>query len=343
MAVATSQFSNDMLARGSIKDSDVLRLRRALMEESVIPQDVADALLHLDEACAVKDPAWASFFIQTLTDYIVHHVTPEGYIVAEKARWLIDRIAPEGRIRRRVQLDLLIAVIDAARWSPASLTAFALEQIRLAVQTGSGPLRIGVAVAPGSITETDIELARRILLAFGDDRIATTRIEAEALLAIDAALEPGKSSPAWTDFLVKAIGTGILSAFGRVVPARKDLLGADDMVHFSALVSNECVMPVLSRQLGTFAGSMVAAGAGIVWSSPRAQSPEERAMTRLERQRLEIVTNERIEEADENWVISRFGRPTLGENEIAVLTYLRHEAGNLPKPISDLLSRMQFA
>lgn len=343
MGLPTSVSFDDILARGSIKDSDVLRLRRALFEEQSVTLEVAEALWRLDDACPVKDPAWAEFFIEALTDYIVYQAQPEGYIVAEKAQWLIGRIAQEGRIRGRVQLDLLIAVIDAARWSPASLAAFALEQIRIAVQTGSGPLRIGTAAEPGTITSGDIELARRILLAFGGDGIATTRIEAEALLAIDAALAAGKSTPAWTDFLVKAIGIGVLSALGRVVPPRRDVLKADDVEQRITGVHTERFAPAAARQFGAFAGTMIAAGAGTIWASPRPQSSEERAMARLARQRLEIVTNERIEETDESWVLSRFGRPSLGENEIAVLTYLQHEAGSLPAPLNDLLARMQLA
>lgn len=345
MGIPTSVSVDDILARGSIRDSDVFRLRRIFNEEQGISLEAAEALLRLDDACPVKDPAWAGFFIDSLTDYIVHQAKPEGYIIAEKARWLTERIAPEGRIRGRVQLDLLISVIDTARWSPASLAAFALEQVRIAVQTGAGPLRIGNTAEPGSITGPDIELARRILLAFGGDGLATTRVEAEALLAIDATLAPGKSMPAWTDFLVKAVGIGVLSALGRAVPSRKDILRTDDVAipAISASARSDWPAGYDARRLGSFAGSIIAAGAGMVWSAPRAQSTEERAMTRLERQRLEIVTNEPIEEADERWLLTRFDRPALGANEIAVLAYLKHEAGALPKSLTDLLARVQLA
>ncbi len=343
MGLPTSVYVDDILARGSIRDSDVLRLRRALNEEQFVTLEDAEALWRLDDACPVKDPAWADFFIEALTDYIVHQAQPEGYIVSEKAQWLIGRIAPDGRIRGRVQLDLLIAVIDAARWSPASLVAFALEQIKIAIQTGSGPLRIGTAIEPGAISSGDIELARRILLAFGGDGIATTRIEAEALLAIDAAIAAGKSTPAWTDFLVKAIGIGVLSALGRVVPLRRDVLKANDVEGRIARVHSGRLAPAAAQQFGAFAGTMIAAGAGMIWASPRPQSSEERAMSRLARQRLEIVTNERIEETDESWILSRFNRPALGENEIAVLAYVKHEAGPLPQPLTDLLTRVHLA
>lgn len=341
MVIPTSVSVDDILERGSIKDGDVLRLRRAIYEEHAVSLEVAEALLRLEDHCPIKDPAWADFFIEVLTDYIVHQAKPEGYIVAEKARWLIERIAPEGRVRGRAQLDLLVGVIEAGRWSPTSLAVFALEQIRIAVQTGAGPLRIGIAAEPGSITSTDIELARRVLLAFGGDGISTTRAEADALLAIDAALAPGKSTPAWTDFLVKAVGIGVLAALGRAVPPRRDVLRSDDIAARS-IFAGPAASASHGRQLGSFAGSMIAAGAGMIWASPRPLSPEERAMSRLARQRLEIVTNEAIHEADESWVLSHFDRHGLGENEIAVLAYLKHEAGALPKPISELLARVQL-
>ncbi len=347
MGIPPSVSIDEIRIRGSIKDSDVLRLRRAFQDDSAVTLEAAEALLSLDEACRIKDPAWAEFFIEALTDYIVHQAKPEGYVVADKARWLIARLGQDGRIRGRVQLDLLINVINAARWSPASLVTFALDQVRFAIQTASGPLRMGNSLEPGAISSADIELVRRVLLAFGGEGgFATTRAEAEALLAIDAAIAPGKSTPAWTDFVVKAVGNGVLSALGRVVPSRGDVLRSDDVEVRALSGRSRPDWPADRGQWigGSYAGSMIAGGSGSIWASCRPQSAEERAMGRLERQRLEIVTNEVIEEANEAWLLSRFERGRhFSDNEIALLAFLKHEAGTLPPSLNELVARAQIA
>lgn len=67
-------------------------------------------------------------------------------------------------------------------------------------------------------------------------------------------------------------------------------------------------------------------------------------MARLERQRLEIVTNERIEEADEAWLADQLGRAgNLNDNERALLVFLNREACGLPQSLSDLAARSVIA
>ena len=89
---------------------------------------------------------------------------------------------------------------------------------------------------------------------------------------------------------------------------------------------------------------MARASAGSVWYSCRPQTAEERAMARLERQRLEIVTNERIEEADEAWLIGRLGRDCrLNANEMALLAFLQREACGLPGGLNEIAARCVIA
>ena len=134
---------NEIRARGNIRDSDVLKLRKAFNEDASISASEADALFDLKDACTVKDPAWADFFIEAITDYVVNQAQPEGYIVADNAVWLMQRIAADGRVESHTELELLVHVLEKARWSPPSLARFALEQVKEAVLKGDGPLRAG--------------------------------------------------------------------------------------------------------------------------------------------------------------------------------------------------------
>lgn len=355
MGMLTLVSLEEIKARGSIKDGDVLKLRRALLEEPQISMADAEALFALNDACPIKDPAWAGFFVETIADFVVHQMQPDGYVVAEKAAWLTARLGIDGRLRSNIELALLVHVIETARWSPPSLAAFALTQVRHAVETGGGPLRSAQTPEIGAISQSEIDLLRRVVLSFGKDvGIPVTRIEAEALLAINRAVSPAKSSPAWTDFFVTAVGNSVLAALGRAVPSREQAFGAavwdlpgqaGPVLPFRSF--SEAGAPhrdMTPYAQSTFGGRSIAGGAGSVWSSCRLQTSEEQAMARLERQRLEIVTNERIEEASEAWLVSRLGRDgCLNENELALLLFLQREACGLPPGLGEIAARAMIA
>lgn len=356
MGILTSLSLDEIRARGSIKDGDVLRMRRAFNDDHAISTEEAEALLALDGDCAVKDPSWVDFYVEALTDYVVAQARPEGYVDGAKAQWLIARIGRDGRVDSHSELALLVHVLDKARWSPPSLVRFALDQVRLAVVSGAGPLRSGQALDPGAITEGEVDLVRRILHAFGGDGcIAVTRAEADVLLEINRAVAPGKSSPAWTDLFVKAVGNALLSGFGHAVPSREAALAAEawlddaDPRGASTLVRDALgggrEGATARSRIGSFVGRMVAGGAGRVWASMRIQSPEERALARLERQRREIITSETIDEAEETWLLDRLGRkePPLDENEMALLAFLEREASSLPISVRQLSARAVIA
>lgn len=337
----------EIRARGSIRDSDVLRLRQAFQDDPAIRPDEAEVLLGLDECCPVKDPSWAGLLVEMISDFTVNQLKPEGYLVAGKGRWLIERAAPSGRVRGNAALELLATTIEKARWTPPSLAAFTLDQVRQAVATGAGPLRSTSSVPPGTIAEGDIAFARRIIVAGAREGFAITRPEADALLAINASIASGRSSLAWTEFFVRTLGNGVLAAMGRWVPRRQDVVAPEpagsviDRPSVVALRSDGRVSG--SASIGEFAGRMIADGAASVWASRRPLSAEELAMERLERQRLEIVTGEAIELPDAAWLASRLDPLRLDENQLALLAYLRREANGLPDCLSELAARAMIA
>ena len=60
MGILTSLSLEEVRARGSIKDADVLRLRRAFNDDHTICADEAEALMALNEACPIKEPSWGA-------------------------------------------------------------------------------------------------------------------------------------------------------------------------------------------------------------------------------------------------------------------------------------------
>ena len=180
MSLLTAISVDAIRARGTITDADVASLRRAYYEDGVIDIAEAQALFALNNACRVQDPSWADCFVEMLTDHLINQTKPEGYLTIENAEWLVNQITRDGLIDSKSELELLVNVLDKARWSPQSLVAFALEQVKRAVIDGTGPLRAGRALTAGVINEAEVELLKRILYAFGGDgNIAITRAEAE--------------------------------------------------------------------------------------------------------------------------------------------------------------------
>jgi hypothetical protein len=323
---------DEILSRGSIKEADILRFRRVLYEDGVISPDEAELLFRLNDGCALKDASWADLFIEGITDYIVFQERPQGYVTASNAHWLIDGVSKNGKIDSKTELELIVNVLDKARWAPISLAKFALEQVKYAVISGSGPLRNGKMLDPGRITEGEVDLLRRILYAFGGDgHVAVTRDEADILFDIDEAVEHSEANPAWTDLFVKAVANVIMSASGYSVPTREEALRQE-----ASLDHPEQKTSVLAFLL-----SMVRSNLESVKDAYHNQTPEERALAHLEHQRIEIITNEAITEVEASWLAQRIGRDgRLSPSEQALVAYLKHESPDIHPILIEAVDRL---
>ncbi len=340
----------EIRARGSIRSGDVAHLRQAMQDDPTVTDEDAEALLELEAHCAIKISAWSPFFIETLADYLVNQVKPEGYIAAEKAVWLKERITCDGLIESSTALELLTAVIERARWSPPSLVRLALDQVRRAVTTGVGPLRSGQTLESGAISQAEIDLLIRMLSAFGKSGIPITRAEADILIDINQSIVADKNSQAWTRFYVAAVSNAMLAGLGFAVPSRQAALTADAGADARSSCRSTAHVPALTEDAGLAAqssslfGRTLAGGAGRIWASCRRQSSEERALARLERQRLEIITNEPMEEADEGWFIARLAQfGTINSNDRALLSFVAHEANELPPGLAEFVAKVARA
>ena len=68
-----------------------------------------------------------------MTDYIVNDAEPQGYLTKANADWLIAKVARDGKVHTDTELELILNVLDKARWAPEILVTFALEQVKEAV------------------------------------------------------------------------------------------------------------------------------------------------------------------------------------------------------------------
>ncbi|HML30157.1 MAG TPA: hypothetical protein PKE16_15260 [Hyphomicrobium sp.] len=323
---------DDILERQTIEFDDVLLLKRVFYEDGVVSSDEGNLLFSMQHACTVQHADWPDFFIDALTDYLIIQEPPRGYLTAANANWLIGKVSREGKIRSKTEIDLVLNILDKARWAPASLSKFALEQVKHAVLTGGGPLRQTKSLAAGRISESEVDLLRRILYAFGGDgHVAVTRAEADVLFDIDEAVAGAPPNAIWTDLFVKAIANVMMSASGYAVPSREEALRqeanpADDDGETSILFS------LLS---------MVHANLSTMQDAYHDQTIEERALARLEHQRIEIITNEKIEEADPAWLVGRLGRDgRLTPSEQALVSYLNHESPRIHPTLTEAVCRL---
>lgn len=330
MSILQSVPIEEIKRRGSIKDADVTRIRRAFYEDGVVTVEEADRLFELNDTCPIQDPSWADLFIEAITDYVVNQAEPEGYVTTENADWLRERIARDDRVETKTELELLINVLDKARWAPPSLSAFALAQVKHAVLEGSGPIRAGRLLSPGIISDAEVDLLRRILYAFGGDQgVAISRAEAEVLFALNDVTAGADNDPAWDDLFVKAIAGAVMNVSGYAAPSRQEAL-----VREAWLEARDELAPksVLRQMLST--------GLSRVFALYREQSPEERAIARLEQQRIDIVVNERITEGEALWLAERLGRDgRLTPNERALLEFLARESPSVHPHLKPLIER----
>ena len=127
-----------------ITAEDVSRLRREVYADGVVTRSEAEALLALDASAGVHCPEWGPLLVEAVTDYIVRQEEPFGYVSTENADWLVAAVSSERMVASMAGLELLVKVLEDAKYSPPGLAAFALRQVMHAVVEGKGPLMGGI-------------------------------------------------------------------------------------------------------------------------------------------------------------------------------------------------------
>lgn len=307
---------------GSVSAKDVRALRRAFFEDGRIADAEAADLFDIDRrVCeAENDDGWPALFVEALTDYVVHQAEPAGYVTRENADWLMAQIGADGRVTTATELDLLIKILETARWVPTVLTAYALDAVRRRV------LESGDAESP-QISADDVDLLRRILFAAGGDgNIAITRSEAEVLFALNDATVTAKNDPAWADLFVKAVANAIMATSGYRPPSRAEALRREAWLRERSGAAD-------------FLVCMVSGGFKAIWDAYTEPSAEERALARLEAQKRQMLVDEEVDDIEAAWLAERIAQDgAVDDNERALLRFIREESPKLHPSLQTLLS-----
>ena len=191
-----------------IAAEDITLLRQYTFAEGIRSSADVVTILALNAACPEKCPEWADFFVKSLTDYILRHCYPHGSLDAANADWLMRVFATDGVANSPLELDLILHVMAVSPFVPDSLSAFAIDQLRLALTDRIGGYHeVRPTNAPG-VTVHDLDYVLQILRgSFARGNRALSAAEIAVLRRIDCETPGNAHHRAWHD-MIAAIDRG---------------------------------------------------------------------------------------------------------------------------------------
>jgi hypothetical protein len=188
--------------KGRIVADDILMLRKYAFPDGICSSEDALALLALNDSCPGQSAEWSTYFVESLTAYLVRGTEPIGRIDDAKAGWLMRTIAADGAVRSALELELLLHAMEVASDVPESLSAFALDQIRLALEPGARGAYRSIRPASAGITAFDLTYIWRILRGATErGRLMLSPVEALVLRGIDELADAEAHHPAWREII----------------------------------------------------------------------------------------------------------------------------------------------
>jgi hypothetical protein len=184
--------------KGRIVTDDILMLRRYAFPDGLKSCEDALELLALNETSAEKSPEWVAYLIESMATFIVHGSAPEGIIDENKAAWIMRTISDGGAVRSALELEVLLHAMEIASEVCESLCAFALDQLRLALEPEPRGAYHEARPVSHSITNYDLTYIWRILRGAVDrGRLLLSPLEAAVLKKIDELADPAALQSEW--------------------------------------------------------------------------------------------------------------------------------------------------
>jgi len=149
---------------------DIGILREHVFAGGLTSSQDAMILLAINSSCSEKCPEWHHYFIETMTNFIVHCSDPQGAMDEWKADWLVAMISTRGVINSPIEVDLLFHVIDISSRIPDNLSIFALEQIRLAITDEIGAWAVMRGSRQHGLQKSDVTRIARVMSAIARSR-----------------------------------------------------------------------------------------------------------------------------------------------------------------------------
>lgn len=192
--------------KGRIMADDILMLRKYAFPDGIRTSEDALALFALNDSCPEHSPEWSIYFVESLAAYLVRGATPTGRIDDAKAGWLMRTIAADGAVHSALELELLLHAMEVASEVPESLSAFALDQVRLALEPDPRGAYHAARPASAGITAFDLAYIWRVLRgAMERGRLMLSPLEALVLREIDELADPDAHHPAWREMIAAVV------------------------------------------------------------------------------------------------------------------------------------------
>ncbi len=206
MSVHFGELAKKIGADGAISSEEVLALRREAWPDGRISQAEAEAIFDVNGQLDSKSDEWVDFFVEAIGEYVVNQRAPAGYVDAENAAWLMERIDQDGELGSMAEVELLVRVFEIAQNVPSALKDYAISQMELAVLEGTGPTRDGGQLEAGNVNATEARLLRRAIFAPASERPAAVgRKEADMLFRLKDATLDADNAPEWKQLFVQGV------------------------------------------------------------------------------------------------------------------------------------------
>lgn len=198
---------------GRITADDVLRLRGAIYQDGGMSRAKAAALFKLNREHASRDPAWAEFYVEALTDFFYWREGSDSVLTEDAERMLMEWIGPPGTIDDATELRLLLRLIFQTNGSSETFRAYVREAVRHSVLHSRAALYGHSGRMPGAIDAADVEVIRKLVYGLGGQSgMAIGAAEAEFLFELNHATAGAPNAPAWRELFVKAVTMYLLFA-----------------------------------------------------------------------------------------------------------------------------------
>lgn len=201
MSFSFSDFTAALKSGHRVTPDDVLAVRRAIWPDGRVSDTEARFVFDLNRSIVAPSAEWRDFFLDALTDYVVNQKAPRGYVDEANADWLIREVDQDGAKVTRLEIELVVKVVERALNCPPQLRTWALAELEEAVVRGSTSVDAG-----------ECALLRRLVFApGGEGALVVGKDEAEALWRIKDACRDSDNAPEWKILFVQAVGNHLMA------------------------------------------------------------------------------------------------------------------------------------
>ena len=304
-------------ADGHVSADDVIFLRKQVFADGVVSRAELASLFALAEKAPQGDPEWLSYFAEATADFFLREEEPAGYLTEEEFEHVEAFVTRDGAKASRIELELLVSLMEKATATPPSMAEFTADQFRRLIRDRlKGAPRIGRA---------DADLLRRYLYASaGDGSLAVTREEAELLFDLHEMTSAAENDPSWMDLFIKAVAAHLMAHVGYRPLPREEALRLHDWV------KDQAVNPA------GFFGRMFSGGISAIREAYGQK--QSIAGRKNEDDAIAAAIAEKVNAQEADWLADRIGRNgKFDDVERALLAFMRDLGADLPPRLAALV------